>query len=338
MQNILLFLGLSYEDYKLVESTTFNTLNFILSTESFPQDKVQSHIFIDADGKYDAKKIKTISDTTCCDGNLDFLENGINIYKMNVFSHLKLLENLGEYYAVSCCRESLTKFYIPLLNNLSCFGTIISLDKSISKTKKTKEIRGNCRIFFGVAHCNDTINYVENAIDDSVNILAERYGYLYFPAKCTEFKKFFKTSLRSPVSIYYAKNKRDFFEAVQKKTLNINVLHTLVCFEVKLLYPNQYNSFAFRNVSADVYSYIKKRVLAIYQEMYLSLFGQDEEYITAISYASSFIDDLQKYNEKCTRGVDFDEKSSFNKAMRHIRFVKDAGIDISRYSSITNLN
>ncbi len=334
MKKILFAFGTSKINYKIVSGIDRNIIVIVFSTKKFSHSKIISLCFSDIDGIYDSKKAKIVSDTTKVDRNLSFVEDGINIYIMNVYSHACLFESLGYFHAMSCCRDGLTRTYIPLLNKLKCKGKIISFDNNKNIAQQAQELSVNCRIFAGVAHCYVPFVINESLHDNTTTITAERFGYLYFPPDCDSFNQFFRVRLSSPLSVLFAETKEEFIEAVNRKLLNINVIHTLTCFEIKLLNPTKYDTLTFGSISKADYNKIIKRVLAIHKKMYLALFGEDEEYTMALACAAQFIDNLWTYNETCTRGVDFNSSCSLEKAKRHLDFVNETGVNTEKYSSL----
>lgn len=339
MKKVLYFFGTGKLTFKIVEGVDSDTIIVIFTTEKQSQNKRNILYYNDTVCNYDYRYVKYISDTESVNEQMNFTDVGINIYIMNVYSHIELINKLGDFYAISCCREGLIETYLPLLNSISAHGVILSFDNDKSIAQRARSMYHFGSVYAGVAHCYVPFKLKFDQDNQSATLVAERYGYLFFPKECCKFKTFIKARFDSPISASYSKSEKDFKLAVQKKLLNVNVLHTLICMEVKLLYPREYDSLSFGDINFETFSKIKNYVLYIHDKMYVLLFGTKddvEDYAMSKVCASDFLDNLRKYNERCTRGIDFNSTISRIKLSEHIEFIKSSGVDISRYASIIN--
>jgi len=334
MKKVLFIFGTAKLAYKIMECVEERTVVVVFSTKHFSETKVYDCNYVDTDGSYDTKKHKIISDTDFCDGSLDFVEDGINIYEMNVYTHSILFEVQENFLAISCCRSGLTDTYIPLLNSMDCRGVIVSLDNDKSISRDASKLSKNCDVYAGVAHCHVPNPVKWNEDGTTATIIADRFGYLVFPPKCNCFRKYFIPALSSPVAMTYTDTEEDFQRAVYEKLIDVNVPHSLSCLEVKILFPNEYEAMTFADIEKETFDAIKDRVLIMHKQMYTYYFSEDDQLEVAVNTATRFLDRLKEYTEPCIRGVDFNSPSSLLKLNMHMQIVRDAGIDITKYASI----
>ncbi len=329
--NVLFIFGTAKIAYKIVECVKDGTIVIIFSTSNYHETRSYELSYKDTDEEYDKKRHKFVSDSDYIDGTMGFLESGIDVYVMNVFTHIRLIEIFKYFYAISCCRNGLPETYIPLLDSYAYRGLIVSFDNNKSIAEEANEISVNSIVLSGVAHCYAPLAVEWNEDKSVATIKAEKFGYLVFPPFCEVFRTFFAVKLSSPVAITFTETPEEYQRAVDMKMLNCNALHTLACCVIKTLYPQEYEQMNFGDIDNYVFDGIVSSLLEVHRNAYYNLWAEGENYDFASKLALSFLDNLRKYKDPCVRGVDFNSKTSIHKASVHLRFMRKAGIDVEEY-------